>query len=42
MKFLDQLRAMLIETYGDEITALLQETSQPHEPKGEFGDDNAF
>ena len=28
IEFLDQLRAMLIATYGDEIVALLQEASQ--------------
>ena len=29
IKFLDQLREMLMQTYGDEIVALLQEASQP-------------
>jgi hypothetical protein len=29
VEFLDQLREMLMQTYGDEIVALLQETSQP-------------
>ena len=28
IEFLDQLRAMLMQTYGDEIVALLQEASQ--------------
>ena len=28
VEFLDQLRAMLMQTYGDEIVALLQEASQ--------------
>ena len=28
IEFLDQLREMLIATYGDEIVALLQEASQ--------------
>ena len=27
VEFLDQLRAMLMQTYGDEIVALLQEAS---------------
>ena len=31
IEFLDQLRDMLMETYGDDIKAMLQETS-PHEP----------
>ena len=29
IEFLDQLREMLMQTYGDEIVALLQEASQP-------------
>ncbi len=29
VEFLDQLRAMLMQTYGDKIVALLQEASQP-------------
>lgn len=28
IEFLDQLREMLVQTYGDEIMALLQEASQ--------------
>ena len=28
IEFLDQLREMLMQTYGDEIVALLQEASQ--------------
>ena len=28
VEFLDQLREMLMQTYGDEIVALLQEASQ--------------
>lgn len=31
VEFLDQLREMLMQTYGDEIMALQQEASQ-HEP----------
>ncbi len=28
IEFLDQLRAVLMHTYGDEITSMLQEASQ--------------
>jgi hypothetical protein len=28
IEFMDQLRAVLIDTYGDEITAMLREASQ--------------
>jgi hypothetical protein len=28
IEFLDQLRAMLLSTYGDEVKAMLQEASQ--------------
>ena len=41
VEFLDQLRDMLMETYGDEMRAMLQEASRP-EPRGEFDDDNPF
>jgi hypothetical protein len=30
IEFLDQLRDMLIQTYGDEVKTMLQEASQPN------------
>ena len=33
IEFLDQLRAMLMQTYGDEIVALLQEASQQQDER---------
>lgn len=40
IEFLDQLRDMLMQTYGDEMKTMLQEASQP-EPGGldAHGDD---
>jgi hypothetical protein len=38
VEFLDQVRDMLLQTYGDEIRTMLQETSQ-RRPDGEFDDD---
>lgn len=39
IEFLDQLREMLVQTYGDEIMALLQEASQhPDERMEEHGE----
>ena len=38
IEFLDQLRAMLIATYGDEIVALLQEAS----PRGPGSSDEGM
>lgn len=42
IEFIDQLRAMLIETYGDDIRALLQETSQREQREGDAGDEETF
>ena len=39
--FLDQLRAMLVQTYGKEITAMLQDALQP-ECEKENGPDDEF
>jgi hypothetical protein len=41
IEFLDQLRAVLMQTYGDEMRKLLQEAS-PREPRVECGDDETF
>jgi hypothetical protein len=41
IEFLDQLRAVLMQTYGDEMRTLLQEAS-PREPRVEFDDDETF
>lgn len=40
IEFLDQLREMLIATYGDEIVALLQEASQ--QPDERMDDQDAL
>jgi len=37
--FLDQLRSMLVQTYGDEITAMLQEALRPELSREDGGDD---
>jgi hypothetical protein len=41
IEFLDQVRDMLLQTYGDQIKTMLQEASQL-EPGGEFDDDLTF
>ena len=41
VEFLDQLRDMLMETYGDEMRAMLQEASQ-REPRGKDVNDETF
>lgn len=45
IEFLDQLRVMLLETYGDDITAMLQQHSAPQhqgEPRDLFDDEEQF
>lgn len=45
IEFLDQVRDMLLETYGDDITAMLQQNSaQQHqcEPRDLFDDEEQF
>jgi hypothetical protein len=42
IEFLDQVRDMLLETYGDDITAMLQQNSGPHEPTELFEDEEPF
>jgi len=32
IEFLDQLREVLLQAYGDEITAMLQQATTQHEP----------
>jgi hypothetical protein len=41
VEFLDQLREALMETYGDDITAMLQEAMQ-HDASAGYGDDEVF
>jgi hypothetical protein len=46
IEFLDQLRDMLLEAYGDDITAMLQQASaqqqQQREPMDLFDDEEPF
>jgi hypothetical protein len=42
IEFLDQLREVLMQTYGNDITAMLQEASQ-HDSSDDYGEkDQAF
>lgn len=41
IEFLDQLRELLIQTYGDEIKTLLQDASSST-PSDGFDDDHTF
>ena len=45
IELLDQVREMLLEAYGDDITTMLQQTSaqqQPREPMDLFDDEEPF
>ena len=45
IEFLDQVRDMLLETYGDDITTMLQQNSTPQhqrEPRDLFDDEEQF
>lgn len=42
VEFLDQLREVLMQTYGDDITAMLQEASQQDSMVGYEDDGEAF
>lgn len=43
IEFLDQLRDMLLEAYGDDITTMLQQASaQQREPRDLFDDEEPF
>ena len=42
IEFLDQVRDMLLEAYGDDITTMLQHNSGPQEPTDLFGDEVPF
>jgi hypothetical protein len=45
VEFLDQVREMLMQAYGDDITAMLQQASAPQqqrEPQDLFDDDEQF
>ena len=41
VEFLDQLHDVLMQTYGDDITTMLQEASQ-HDSPVDCGDDEVF
>ena len=42
IEFLDQLRDMLMQTYGDEIRVMLQEASRHNPTPKEWNDDEPF
>ena len=42
IEFLDQLRDMLMQTYGDEIRVMLQEASRNNPTPKEWNDDEPF
>jgi hypothetical protein len=41
VEFLDQLREVLMQTYGKEISTMLQEASQ-HDSLVDYGDEEVF
>ncbi len=41
VEFLDQLREMLMQTYGEDIASMLQEASQ-HDSPVKYGNDEMF
>ena len=42
VEFLDQLREVLMQTYGDDITTMLQEATQHDSPDDYGEEDQAF
>ena len=42
VEFLDQLREVLMQTYGDDITTMLQEATQHDSPDDYGKEDQAF
>lgn len=45
IEFLDQVRDMLLEAYGDDITAMLQQAGgpqKPQEPPDLYNDEESF
>jgi hypothetical protein len=42
VEFLDQLREVLMQTYGDDITTMLKEASQPDSPDDYGEEDEVF
>jgi hypothetical protein len=42
IEFLDQLREVLMQTYGDDIVTMLQEASQQNSPDGHGEEDQTF
>ena len=42
IEFLDQVRDLLMQAYGDDIMTMLQQASVPQEPGDLFGDDESF
>ena len=42
IEFLDQVREVLLQAYGDDIIAMLQKASSPQEPQDLFDDEESF
>ena len=42
IEFLDQVREVLLQAYGDDIIAMLQQNSAPAQPQDLFDDDEPF
>jgi hypothetical protein len=42
IEFLDQLREMLMQAYGDDVTAMLQQASGAHESRDWLDEDEPF
>ena len=40
--FLDQMREVLLQAYGDDITSMLRQASAPQEPRHLLGDAEPF
>jgi hypothetical protein len=42
IEFLDQVREVLLQAYGDDIIAMLQQASSPQEPQDLLGEEEPF
>lgn len=42
IEFLDQVREVLMQAYGDDITAMMRQQSSAPEPRDLFGDEEPF
>ena len=42
IEFLDQVREVLLQAYGDDIIALLQQATSPQEHQDLFDDEDSF